>query len=213
MRRVAAVIGVGLVLCSCALIRDLDQYESGDGKGGAAVGGNAGNGGASGSGAATSGGGTTGDGGSTSGGAAGGGGAAGAEPCSPPCSGSADLCDPIAKKCVECLVKADCPSFNPLCDTTGHCVDCLGDGDCGGSTPKCLNGHCEQCIDNGDCETNQSCHTGSHRCQPKCGSSADCTTSMLPLCLTSMGVCVECLSSNDCTLPEKCESSSNTCND
>ncbi|MBL8911069.1 MAG: hypothetical protein JNM17_10290 [Archangium sp.] len=123
------------------------------------------------------GGGVTG-GGSTGGGSATGGGSS-MGTCSPACSGTTPICDPVSNTCKTCTDDLGCSGATPVCQPIsngglGKCVVCTVSKGCveGTATPACdptvfPNGACVPCVKGDDCPVpGSACDLNTNTCIP-----------------------------------------------
>ncbi|MBA2663059.1 MAG: hypothetical protein H0U74_12245, partial [Bradymonadaceae bacterium] len=115
-------------------------------------------------------------------------------------------CDPLSKKCVECLFHSECGPQEQC--TSNRCVlptACANSLDCAGAL-VCdrVAGLCVACVDDADClQSGDRCLA--NQCRPliDCTSDRDCTAQGM-LCHRDSGECRSCLANVDCPSPYLC---------
>lgn len=104
------------------------------------------------------------------------------------------VCDPATKRCVECVIDADCrDSARPRCDLMSKCVECLPESD--------------------NCPAGQVCTLfGPPRCVSGCKSDVDCLADGgHPRCDPILALCVPCLTDADCPPDHPCLADHHCC--
>jgi hypothetical protein len=150
---------------------------------------------------------------------------AGAPSCDPPCSAPAAVCDPAARRCVECTqashcsgeticdvtrgicvqcsAEKHCPDERPVCDLSrGLCVECATDAECIGELTHCTDDlRCVACVEDAHCTSPEAAHCGPDDTCVPCTTSAECDHLVgLAVCETEgpmAGTCVECTETDD----------------
>ena len=122
------------------------------------------------------------------------------------CSSQKMICDPLRKKCVDCLLDNDCK-------TSEHCksykcvpyTPCKNSKDCTSvkAKPICAkaSGECVECDGDADCAKNQHCISNACVSYTPCKNSKDCTNQV---CDTAKSKCVDCLTTSDCKPNQHC---------
>lgn len=128
------------------------------------------------------------------------------------CTGSGQVCDPLAKVCVDCLWDSDCGP-GAVCDervcqpvtTCSNSLGCTSAVDATGQAlPICDKdaGRCVACLSNLDCAESQVCSDQKCVAVVACQNSKDCSPDQV--CDTQKGYCKDCLGDADCGSSQQC---------
>jgi hypothetical protein len=124
------------------------------------------------------------------------------------CRAAGLVCDPLPKRCVECLFDRDCSAGERCADRQCRgVVRCTNSLDCanapfGETICDTSQGRCVACVGNPDCQAGHECIGNACVAVTSCINSLDCP--MGKVCDTGARQCVECVADADCGTGKKC---------